>query len=191
MQKRRKGFTIVEIIVVVVIISILASIAIATYRGVQDRAKNSQTVNAAEQWLKALQIYQARNGGLPTVNSCLGANYNYNADNTGTSGVGQCRQDNSTVGVTTNSTFMTAIQPFITGNPTPAMTTAVNNTTYWYRGLYYYIGGGNMARIDFVLTPASGGCPDRLADIPNNTAGTTSDGNYVCTYVIGNTGDYQ
>lgn len=191
MRKRSAGFTIVEIIVVVVIISIIAGITIATYRGAQDRAKNSQTISAAEQWLKALQIYQARNGSLPSMNSCLGANYNYNSDNAGTSGVGQCRQDTSTVGVVTNSSFYTAIKPYITGNPTPAMVTAMNSTTSWYRGLYYYIGSGNAARVDFVLSPASGGCPSRLTDTPLNTGGTTSDGDYVCTYIIGNTGGYQ
>lgn len=191
MRKRSTGFTIVEMIVVVVIIGIIAGIALVSYRGVQDRAKNSQTISAAEQWLKALQIYQARNGGLPTTVSCLGANYNYNSDNAGSSGIGQCRQDNSTVGVTTSSTFYTAMQPYITGNPTPAMVSAVNNSTYWYRGLYYYIGAGNAARLDFVLTPASGGCPSKLADLPMNSGGTTSDGNYLCTYIIGNTTGYQ
>lgn len=191
MQKRATGFTIVEIIVVIVIIAIIAAITVVTYRGVQDRAKNSQTISAAEQWLKALQIYQARNGSLPSNISCLGANYNYNSDNAGSSGVGQCRQDNTTYGVTSNTAFYNAMQPYITGNPTPAMVTAVNTTTYWYRGMYYYIGAGNMGRIDFVLNPASGGCPSRLTDIPLNSGGTTSDGNYLCTYIIGSTTDYQ
>lgn len=191
MRKRSAGFTIVELIVVIVIIAIIARIAIATYSGAQDRAKNSQTISAAEQWLKALQIYQARNGGLPSTVSCLGANYNYNSDNAGSSGVGQCRQDTATYGVKSDPAFSTAIQPYITGNPTPAMVTGINSTTSWYRGLYYYIGAGNIGRLDFVLNPASGGCPNRLADIPLNSGGTTADGDYLCTYNIGNTTDYQ
>jgi hypothetical protein len=80
--------------------------------------------------------------------------------------------------------------PYITGNPTPAMITAKNTATLWYRGLYYYIGAGNMARLDMALTPASGGCPAQLGDINQNTGGTTTDGNYLCTYIIGSTTGY-
>jgi prepilin-type N-terminal cleavage/methylation domain-containing protein len=191
MRKALRGFTIVEIIVVIVIISILAGIMLVTYRGVQDRAKNSQTINAAEQWVKALQIYQARNGSLPSTVSCLGANYNYNSDNAGSSGIGQCRQDTSTYGVKTDSAFYTAMQPYITGNPTPAMVTAINSTTNWYRGMYYYVDASSNGRIDFVLTPGSGGCPTQLAGLDRNSGGTTSDGDYLCTYLIGNRTGFQ
>lgn len=191
MRKASRGFTIVEIVVVIVIIAIIAGITFATYRGAQDRAKNSQTISAAEQWVKALQIYQARNGSLPSTVSCLGANYNYNSDNAGSSGVGQCRQDTSTYGIKTDPAFYSAIQPYITGNPTPAMVTGINTTTSWYRGMYYYIDASNNGRIDFVLTPSSGGCPAQLAGLDRNSGGTTSDGDYVCNYLIGSQTGYQ
>jgi prepilin-type N-terminal cleavage/methylation domain-containing protein len=189
-RKAHRGFTIVELAIVIIVISIIAMITIATYRGVQDRAKNAQTISAANQWLKALEIYKVRNGGFPTVPSCLGANYNYNSDGKGSSGVGQCRQDSTSYGVTSQASFTTALAPYISGNPTPAMVTAKNSTTSWYRGLYYYIGAGNMARLDMALTPANNGCPDRLGDVPVNTNNHTSDGNYLCTYVIGSTTGY-
>jgi prepilin-type N-terminal cleavage/methylation domain-containing protein len=190
MQKNKSGFTIIELIVVIVIIAILAALTLVVYRNVQERAKNSQTISAANQWLKALQIYKARNGGFPSTVSCLGANYGYNSDGKGTSGIGQCRQDTTTYGVTSQSAFLTAMSPYLTGNPTPAMVTAVNNSTSWYRGLYYYIGAGNQARLDMVLTPANGGCPDQLGGTDLNSGNTTSDGNYLCTYIIGSTTGY-
>jgi general secretion pathway protein G len=191
MQKTKSGFTIVEIIIVIVIIAIVASLATVAYRGAQDRAKNAQTITAATQWLNALQLYKTRNGGYPNTVSCLGANYNYNVDNLGASGVGQCRQDTSTYGIKTDPIFYAAMEKYVTSNPTPAMITGINTATSWYRGLYYYIGAGNTARLDMVLTLTSGGCPDRLAGILLNSGGITSDGNYLCTYAIGKTIGYQ
>jgi general secretion pathway protein G len=190
MHKAAKGFTVIEMIVVIVIIAILASITYVAYNGAQDRAKNAQTVSAAEQWIKALQISKVRNGTFPSVVSCLGANYNYNYDNAGSSGIGQCRQDNSSYGVTTNSTFYAALDPYITGNPTPAMISAVNTSTAWYRGLYYYIGAGNVGRVDFTLTSSASSCPDQVGGVANFTAGHTTDGDWLCTYAIGSTLSY-
>lgn len=183
MNMRSKGFTVVEMIVVIVIIAILASIAFVAYRGAQDRARNAQTVSAAEQWIKALQIYKVRNGGFPSINSCLGANYMYNSDGAGTSGTGQCRQ-NSGSGVTTNATFYTAMGPYMIGNPTPAMVSAVNSTTDWYRGLYYITIGGN-GRIDFVVNPNSGGCPDQVGGVNKLSDYTLANGNRLCYYILG------
>lgn len=190
MRKSKSGFTIVELIIVIVVIAILATISVVLYKNVQERAKNSQTIGAANQWLKALEIYKVRNGSFPSVSSCLGSNYMYNSDALGTSGIGQCRQDTAAVGVTSNSTFLTAMSPYITGNPTPAMVTAKSTATLWYRGLYYYIGAGNIARLDMALTPANGGCPGQLGDINLNTDATTTDGNYLCTYTIGSSTSY-
>ena len=66
-RQKSKGFTIVEILIVVVVIGILAGIVLVAYNGVQDRTRASiaQTdLNNAKQRLK---IYQARNGDYPTT----------------------------------------------------------------------------------------------------------------------------
>lgn len=190
MIKFSKGFTVIELIVVVTIISILVSIAYVAYSGAQNRAKNAQTISAVEQWMKALQIYKARNGGFPANASCLGANYKYNSDNAGVSGIGQCRQDNASYGILTDSTFYTAMDPYITGNPTPAMNSAVNTATSWYRGIYYVVAAGNIGRIDFVLTPNSGGCPEQVGGVPRLTSSTATNGNLLCNYALGSTISY-
>lgn len=39
--QKQKGFTIVELLIVIVIIAILATITVVAYNGIQDRAKNS------------------------------------------------------------------------------------------------------------------------------------------------------
>ena len=190
MNRFSKGFTVIELIVVVTIISILVAIAYVAYNGAQNRAKDAQTISAAEQWMKALQIYKVRNGGFPANASCLGANYKFNSDNAGASGIGQCRQDNVSTGTLTNTTFYTAMGPYITGNPTPAMNSAVNSATNWYRGLYYIVAAGNIGRIEFVVTPSSGGCPSQVGGVSRLSSTAATNGNLLCTYALGSSVSY-
>lgn len=75
MRKSTSGFTIAELLIVVVVIAILAAISVVAYSGIQNRARNSQTVSAVAAYVKALQMYKAENGQLPAVNSCLGVGY--------------------------------------------------------------------------------------------------------------------
>ncbi len=73
---RRRGFTIVELLIVIVVIGILAAITIVAYNGIQQRARNAQTISAAHNYLTAFQGYLVQNGGYPPVASmaqyCLG-----------------------------------------------------------------------------------------------------------------------
>ncbi len=66
---RRHGFTLVELLVVVVVISILASITIVSYNGIQQRARNAQRVQDINSIVKAVQLFYADNGSFP-VSSC-------------------------------------------------------------------------------------------------------------------------
>lgn len=54
---RRAGFTIVELLIVVVIIAILATITIVAYNGIRDRASNSAISSAAQQAGKKVLTY--------------------------------------------------------------------------------------------------------------------------------------
>ncbi|MEP6710309.1 MAG: prepilin-type N-terminal cleavage/methylation domain-containing protein, partial [Candidatus Saccharibacteria bacterium] len=64
--RTQKGFTIIEILVVIVVIGILAAIVTVAYNGVQTRAENTKTINAIGGYAKALQIYYSDNSAFPT-----------------------------------------------------------------------------------------------------------------------------
>ncbi|RYF28493.1 MAG: prepilin-type N-terminal cleavage/methylation domain-containing protein [Chloroflexi bacterium] len=66
------GFTIVELLIVIVVIGILASITIVSFNGVQQRAKTTQTVAIAKAYINALKLWEADKGSLPLNESCLG-----------------------------------------------------------------------------------------------------------------------
>lgn len=60
---KQKGFTIVELLIVIVVIGILAAIVIVAYSGVQDRARTSK-INADMQSLdKATKVARASTNG--------------------------------------------------------------------------------------------------------------------------------
>ena len=57
-----KGFTIVELLIVIVVIGILAAIVTVAYNGVQTKALNAKTVSAVASWAEAMELYRVDNG---------------------------------------------------------------------------------------------------------------------------------
>lgn len=78
MRKSVSGFTIVEILVVIVVIGILTTIGVVSYSGYQTRAQNTARVNELKAWQKAFVQYKATNGiypNVPNVGYCLGTGF--------------------------------------------------------------------------------------------------------------------
>jgi prepilin-type N-terminal cleavage/methylation domain-containing protein len=86
MNKRVRGFTIVELLIVIVVIAILAAITVVAYNGIKQRADNSARVAAAKEWYKVFHAYLAQNSVYPDETSdrhfCLAYGYATNLDAT-------------------------------------------------------------------------------------------------------------
>lgn len=62
---RQKGFTIVELLILIVVIGILAAITIVAYNGIQARANDTKIKSAANQIDKAIQLFYLDTGKPP------------------------------------------------------------------------------------------------------------------------------
>lgn len=64
-RSRRSGFTIVELLIVIVVIGILAAISIVAYNGIQTRATDTITKSDVAQAGKQLEVDKATTGSYP------------------------------------------------------------------------------------------------------------------------------
>lgn len=90
MKKPQAGFTIVELLIVIVIIGILAAITIVAYNGIQNRANDTAIQNDLNNFAKKIQLGAAdtgefpvagatRSGGTSTGNSTLFTGFTFPA----------------------------------------------------------------------------------------------------------------
>jgi prepilin-type N-terminal cleavage/methylation domain-containing protein len=64
-KKKQSGFTLVELLIVIVVIAILAAITVVAYNGVQQRARTTSRISAVRSIQKALEMYRVTNGVYP------------------------------------------------------------------------------------------------------------------------------
>lgn len=89
---RHSGFTIVELLIVIVVIGILASIVVTSYRSIQERSSNARTIAMVSTYITALDSYAVLNRQYPAMDPnaggvCLGVGY---TDRVGGDGIGDC-----------------------------------------------------------------------------------------------------
>ena len=67
-QKRKEsGFTIVELLIVIVVIGILAALVVTTFSGIQKKARDSERQTDIKAVHSQLEAYYAQNGRYPTM----------------------------------------------------------------------------------------------------------------------------
>ncbi len=117
-----RGFTIVELLIVVVVIGILAAISIVWYNGVTERAEYTKIADTVIKYKDALALYRIENkhyplaGSSTTVGFCLGEGYpNYDDDPEG-----DCIYDYDFEAFNFNeeSSMNAALKPFMPEMPT-------------------------------------------------------------------------
>ena len=66
---RKSGFTVVELLIVIVVIAILAAITVVAYNGIQNRASESAVQSDITQLAKQIKMYEAEYGEYPAGGS--------------------------------------------------------------------------------------------------------------------------
>lgn len=69
-RAKQAGFTIVELLIVIVVIAILAAITIVAFNGIQERAQSTKIITQASAYVKGLKTWEA-DLGRPTTSSCI------------------------------------------------------------------------------------------------------------------------
>lgn len=142
--KRYSGFTIIELLIVIVIIAILAAITLVAYNGVQQRASNTQTLDAAKAYEKGLIMYATQNSAYPSTSGCLGLGYPG----------GMCWNNSRAE----NPTLMNQLKDFM-GSSLPIASFITANGTVSFGGMFYapnWVVDGKPANIMTYMLQGSG-----------------------------------
>lgn len=130
LKQRQSGFTIVELLIVIVIIGILAGLVITTFTGIQQRARNSERQTDLRALSSQLEAYYTKNGSYPTLANINSATWRPgNQFNAGDSGKAMFDPMNTAaaIGSTTVTAATTAyLYNYVT---IPAVCTAITDDT--------------------------------------------------------------
>jgi len=114
MHNKSRGFTIVELLIVIVVIAILAAISIVAYNGIQTRAKTTSSKNAAVQIQKKIEIFNSVTGSYPSSNIANDLN---STSESSISGLGITIAGPHPTVIPTASTGTTSIKVDVCNNP--------------------------------------------------------------------------
>lgn len=163
--QKQTGFTIVELLIVIVVIAILAAITIVAFNGVQQRARDSQRKQNLAELAKLISMYNVDNGNYITTGG--GASNGQGWVNGGATTIpkvlsnaglvsssSNIRDPNciggelagcsgylkvNCISPTTRSVLLARLESQPSGQATPAVLTGCDNINYWntYQMNYY------------------------------------------------------
>ncbi len=123
-ERKQTGFTIVELLIVVVVIAILAAITIVAYNGIRQRATESSVQTALSQANKKILAYAALNGDVypdsladAGVTASKSAIFQYSSDNSGATKTYAITASDSPAG--SYVYYMSSTQPVATAGIAP------------------------------------------------------------------------
>lgn len=162
MQYQKGGFTIVELLIVIVVIGILAAITIVAFNGVQERTRNAKTINAVKEIAKIYQSYAVDHGAYPGAGSnyCIGTDYE-----------GGLCWDNRTY--TENTFANTAILTVVSKIPQPSTTRVYRNSTDGSRAGILFVNPNNL-RYQLEGSTTECGLPGATRAFTNGPTGPSS-----------------
>lgn len=180
-NNKNHGFTIVELLIVIVVIGILAAITIVAFNGIQTRTENNKTVSAVGGWVKALRQYAVQNdsglfpiettypcmGEAPTISRCA----NTQDSTSPCFGAG---------GATPRPTFVTTMKTVVSKIP-ELSTQSMDCGGRQYGGGFYNSVNGSTATLTFYLKGSMSSCPAIAGITPSSQ---TRDDTTVCTIIL-------
>ncbi len=184
------GFTIVELLVVIVVIAILTSVTVVAFNGVQQRARAVAVGSAVTSFAKAAKYYKSDNGKYPipyagtVARACLSADAaQYPA--AGSFPAGSCEFENPWGSLSSyDANTMTMLKQYMSSVPQFPITTFENpgyfTSGFTMRGIeYYYNSTYDTVRLNYMVEGRW--CPVG-ADYYDGTSTVSSNNTTRCYY---------
>jgi type IV pilus assembly protein PilA len=137
MQMRQKGFTLIELMIVVAIMGILASFAIPAYKDYLVRSRVSAAFVGLEPAKLAVQEYYSLNGEMPSNNSTAGLDTVFNLTGYYIKGV-EVQRDDANTAVITAILDGNKVQAGLSGDPTIILLGSGSPSTITFSWSCYY-----------------------------------------------------
>lgn len=178
-KSKHAGFTIVELLIVIVVIGILAAITIVAFNGIQNRANNTRVTSIVRSYVSALKAYAAVNSGnYPTVTSCLGAGY---AGGICHEDAGMYTENNGNFNTVILREFMSSV-PTVKSVQSPISGKWVNTALYTVNNTSYNPAGSAIAYAQYGATS----CPSisGLRELSNSPTAFTDGSGVWCRFAL-------